>query len=403
MTFAAQGKFENLSQERFSIQIPGTMPDGLLRFGLGVTDEIVKHITANIQEKNNVLFIVDPVIRTLGSHCAMFDFLNKEGFTPDIFSEIEPEPSLETIQKLQDHIKDKIYCAVLGLGGGSSLDVAKFASILYHCKCEPLELIQGQIPISKALPVFLIPTTSGTGSEVSPYIVLSHEGKKLFLQSSYAYATVALVDPLLTMTMPAKVTAATGLDALSHGVEGVIGKDFPYTRALSRECVKLVFNYLPRAVENADDVEARYYMAFASVLGMLAYSQGGGLYAHSVSYILTSAHKIPHGLGCGLALPYTLKMNESEVEDILADYGNTLHLNGQGKANSGKVILQFYQLLQKVGVPVSLKEIGVSEEEIPHYAQSLLQDYFRARNPRNISMQDSISLLQAMYAGELQN
>jgi alcohol dehydrogenase class IV len=390
---------ELANKEKITIQIPGTKPGGMIRFGLGVSKEIGVLLKGITTKKGLVLFVVDPIIITLQRHHDVISSIEAHGYSTFLFSEVNPEPSIGDVVRLKNIIKDLELCAVIGLGGGSALDIAKFAALLSVSDSDPLDLMLNPSKIAGSLPSILIPTTSGTGSEVSPFIVMNNEGKKLYIQSPYCYAAIALIDPELTITMPAKVTASTGFDALSHAVEGVVGNDNPFTRALSIECVKLIFQFLPSAFTDGNDIVARYYMSLASTLGMLVYTQGGGLYTHSLSYVLTSRYHLPHGVGCGLGLPYTLKFNRRHVESLLIDYAQALLLPDIRDTNA--VFVKFFSLLQKVEMPTNLEQLGVTEDEIPLFAKSLVDDYYRHRNPRVLDEESALLLVRAMYNGNL--
>lgn len=376
-----------------SIQFPGTKPNGRIRFGLGVAAQVGGEISD--MTDGRVLIITDRTIVSLGVHKNVTDSLEKYGINFDLFDGVLPEPHIETMGDLERMFKDTDYGAVIGLGGGSTLDTAKLAAVMAYGKHTAQEIFDNPDDIDGSLPTVLMPTTSGTGSEVSPYSVMADGKRKRFISSPYLYATVALVDPLLTVTMPPRVTAATGLDALTHGVEGAIGKDSPYTRAMALQCAGMVFRYLPRAVKNGDDIEARYYMSLASVMGMLAYTQGGGLYAHSMSYVLTTRFGCPHGLGCGMALGYTLRLNQPLISDFLKDIGGVI--SQDVRLNSDEVISHFLELVRDVGMPTGLKDVGVTEDMLDDMAACLVKEYYRALNPVSLTLEDARVLVHAMY------
>ncbi len=376
------------------IRFPGCKPEGCLRLGLGLSQK-VGEIMSGIA-KGKILLITDKTIVSLGLHNTVVASLEEAGFQYDIFDNVLPEPHIETMLQIEEMLYGNAYAAVIGLGGGSALDVAKLAAVMAYMKRSAKQIFDSPGEINGSLPTVLMPTTSGTGSEVSPYSVMADGNKKRFIGSEYLYATVALVDPLLTATMPPRVTAATGLDALTHGVEGAIGKDNPYTRAMMLQCVKLVFKYLPRAVEKGDDIEARYYMSLASVMGMLAYTQGGGLYAHSMSYILTTDLGTPHGLGCGLSLPYTLRLNQPQISDLLGDMGTVISESGR-IVEENEVVTAFLELVRRVGIPTNLSALGIKKEALDEMAHRLVEEYFRALNPVKLEVNDALVLMQAMF------
>jgi len=170
----------------------------------------------------------------------------------------------------------------------------------------------------------------------------------------------------------------------------------PYSMALSERCVELVFHWLPVAVREPQNLEARYYMSFAAVLGMMAYIQGGGLYAHSMSYILTKHLGLPHGMGCGITLPYTLEYNSAYLDAVLVQYGKVLF----GKQVPKEEVLKaFRDLVVRVGMPASLREAGMKQEDIDMFAHELHDENYRKKNPREMSMEQARQFMKAMYEG----
>jgi len=384
----------NNDLQELCIHFPGCKPNGCLHFGMGIASTVGKELSEITKKK--ILIITDSTIINLNLHSSIVQSLKEHSLKYDIFHNVQSEPHIETMEQLEKFLFTDNYGAIIGLGGGSVLDVAKVAAVMAYMKCSAVEIFANQDIICGSLTTILIPTTSGTGSEVSPYSVMAIGNKKRFISSTHLYADIALVDPELTFSMPQKVTATTGLDALTHGVEGGIGKDNPYTRAMMLQCVKLTFKYLPRAFKDGSDREARYYMSLASVLGMLAYTQGGGLYAHSISYILTTNYKCPHGLGCGLALPYILQMNKPYITDLLHDISKVISPDNKVFTEE-QVIEQFMELVNTVGVPTGLADIGINENELDGFAEVLVNQYYRALNPVKLTVDSAKTLMYAMY------
>ncbi|MEI7885414.1 MAG: iron-containing alcohol dehydrogenase [Clostridia bacterium] len=378
----------------------GVKPNGKLAIGFGLADKVGEEAAKFGVGK--ALLVTDKVITKLGLHKVSLDSLERAGFSVDVYDEVEAEPHVETAQRIQEFVRKSDYKVVIGLGGGSPMDMAKVAAIMATNPGDVLPYMTGTAITNEGLPCILLPTTSGTGSEVSPYVVTSKDGKKLFIATPYAYATVALIDPLLTATMPAKVTAATGLDALTHGVEGLIGKPNPFSEALTNKCVEYVFDYLVRACDDSEDLEARYYMSLASVFGMMAYTQGGGLYSHSMSYILTINNNVAHGLGCGISLPYTLMFNIESINGMLAKFSKIIDpdLKGSAKELALHFIDSVHQLLTKVGAPNSLKELGISRDAIPSMADELVNKYYRVKNPRKMDLVEANKCVESMWEGK---
>lgn len=383
-----------------TIQGPGTTDAGKLLFGCGTARAVGEQ--AALLGAGKVLVITDKTIVALGLHREILSALKARGIEISVYDDVPPEPHMDTMRFVEARLRQEPVEVVIGLGGGSAMDVAKLAACLARTKDSARQLMQDSALITGRIPSLLIPTTAGTGSEVSPYVVVSDEGKKKFISSPYLYASVALVDPLLTLTMPPKVTATTGLDALSHGVEGVCGMTNPYTLGLAAQCVELAFRYLPIATQDGDNIEARYHMSFASVLGMLTYAQGGGLYAHSASYVITTEKGLPHGLGCGLALPYTLAYNKPAIPDILSRFGCAINRSGFGQVGDAtQTIEAFLRLVKAVQMPTTLQEIGYAAPDIDGFARKMLAEYPRPKNPVELDGEAAKALVAAMHQGVL--
>jgi alcohol dehydrogenase class IV len=392
---------ENL-KEIAEFRTAGVKPNGKLAFGFGLANTVGEEAAKFGVGK--ALLITDKVITKLSIHEVSVNSLERAGFSVDIYDDVEAEPHLETAQKVQDFARQVKYQVVIGIGGGSSMDMAKVAAIMATNPGDALQYMTGTPIVNEGLPCILLPTTSGTGSEVSPFVVTSKGDKKLFISTPYAYATVSLVDPLLTVTMPSKVTASTGLDALTHGVEGLTGKPNALSEIFTNKCVEYTFKYLERACTDGEDLEARYYMSLASVLGMMSYTQGGGLYSHSMSYILTIHNNVPHGLGCGVTLPYTLMFNIDNIKGMLAKFVNTIEpeITGTEEELATLAITKIFNLLPKVGAPVSLRGLGVNDTSVFSMAEELVNKYYRLKNPRKMSLEEAQMLVSCMYEGKLE-
>lgn len=375
------------------IRFVGTKPNGGLIFGANAS-QLAGTEVRKLTDKP-VLFVVEPIVNRLGVDAEARKSLSAQGVEYNVYTGVAPEPHLDDAAELIRMVRSKPYGAVIGIGGGSVMDSAKLAAMAAANDGDVYEMFKNPSSITKSLPTMLMPTTSGTGSEVSPYIVMSDAGgNKLFVGEPSLYAAIALVDPVLTRTMPPKVTSSTGIDALTHGLEGAIGVSNPYTMAMAAKCAELVFKYLPRAVKNGDDIEARYYMSFASVLGMLAYTQGGGLYAHSMSYILTARKGLPHGTGCGLALPYTLAYNRPYIQPVISALGEA--------TKCPDFITGLRSLINDIGLPATLAEVCVDERDLPAMSHELIGKYYRKQNPRGLQLAEAEEMLNKMYHGSLE-
>ena len=325
--------------------------------------------------------------------------LDRAGLTFELFCEIPPEPHYEAVLELQRATRGKRFDLVIGVGGGSVLDMAKLAAHNFSGALE--EKLQSGDFSEPPLPLILLPTTAGTGSEVSPYAVLTVNGKKVFYSSPKLLPSVAIVDPLLTVSMPPRVTAATAFDAMTHAIEGAVGRPVPYTAALAVESTAQILAYLPRAAAEGTDLTARYHLAMASVMGMMAYAMGGGLYAHSISYLLTLDKDTPHGVGCGLALPFTMALNAPYISPLLDQLAARCLGRSGGVEEQREVIQKIRNLYTALPMPDSLQTLGYEEADIRVLAEKMLTQYARNANPRKLTEEDARKLFRAIYSGEI--
>lgn len=366
------------------MQFVGTRPEGRLVIASGAAEE-AGGIAAQITGKT-ALLVTDQYLFRNGLDLPVRNALSRAGVKHLVFGNVATEPDEATIDGLKSAMAGHKFGIVIGLGGGSTMDAAKLAALM-ACGWDGEALKES----AQALPTLMMPTTAGTGSEVSPFAVYTRNGEKRFLTSPLLYPAVALIDPTLSATLPPRVTAYTALDALTHGIEGACGRMNPMTLAFASECARLVFSALPRAMKCGADIAARYDLACAAVLGMMAYTQGGGLYAHSMSYLLSARAAVPHGMGCALALPSTLALNTPAVGPVLDALSRATALPRDGFLSA------LSALIKDCGLPQTLKEIGVQPSEIKGLSRGLINQYPRAANPVALSEETAEALVQSMY------
>jgi alcohol dehydrogenase class IV len=391
----------------FLFQTAGILPPNGILFGFNTIRKVGEQ--AKKLGGTRVILITDEVMVQLGYADLVRGALEKEGLKVEVFSKVDPEPHLETADAIYEMLCRTKFDLVVGLGGGSSLDLAKLTSLVATNGQKPFDLIK-HIAVDKkevakpALKKILIPTTSGTGSEVSRFFVVSSGKDKYFPGSPYAYPEMAIIDPGLTLSMPPKITASTGVDALSHAVESLMNKvSNPWTDCLALGGTELIGKYLRRATFNGQDLEGRYYMSLASTLSMISLGGTGGLYAHSISYVLARYQSNPHGIGCGVSLPYTMAFNLPVIENKLALVARALSepIESLSPRGAGKRAVEMvYELIADVKMPVSLKEMGFKHEDLSKMAEICITQYPRPNNPRPMSREDCLALFEAMWAGD---
>jgi alcohol dehydrogenase len=392
----------HLKRELF-FQTAGVLPPNGILFGFNTIKKIGE------QAKNlgatQAILVTDEVMVNLGYASLVQEYLEKEGVKVDTFGKVEPEPHLETADILYGMVQKKKYDLVVGLGGGSSMDMAKLTSIVATSPQAPLELMTKKVVTKPTLKKILIPTTAGTGSEVSHLFVASSGKNKYFMGTPYAFAEIAIIDPGLTLSLPPKVTASTGIDALSHAVESLMNKlANPFYDCLGFGGIELIAKYLRRATFNGQDLEARYYMSMAATLSMISMVGTGGLYAHSIAYVLAMYQPTPHGVGCAIGLPYTMAFNLPIIEEKLALIARALgeRIDSLSPRAAGQRAAEMvYDLIRDVKIPLSLKEMGFRHEDVAKMAEINVTKYPRPNNPRPMSKEESLALFEAMYEGKL--
>lgn len=305
-----------------------------------------------------------------------------------VCSDVEPNPTLQNVAEAAKKASAAGADCLIAFGGGSAMDCAKAAAVVLADKCRAEELLAGH-RIRHALPVIAVPTTAGTGSEVTAGAVLSdkEKGCKAAIFSPAIFPRLALVDPELTYTMPAKVTAATGLDVLAHAFDAMSSvKANEATDALALGAAKLAARCLKRAVEDGNDREARAGMAKASTIAGLAFSQTGTAGSHACSYILTSKYHVPHGEACAFTLDAWLRIN-AQAKPELNDYARELGFNGaEGLAD------WINELKQGFGMRMVLREIGASWEDLEELAEATMASSNMVNNIARIGKEGILAI-----------
>lgn len=387
----------------FDFRTVGMIPPNRLIFGCGAIDKIGEE-AAKLGERK-ALLVGDEVIAKLGILERVATKLSSTGFTVDTYTDIEPEPHLETAEALYEFGAGRDTSVIIGVGGGSVMDMAKLAAQCLASRKSPGVYAERKaVPEARGAPLILAPTTSGTGSEVSMNLVLGIGEDKIFLSDPFYYPDIAIIDPALTTSMPPAVTANTGIDALSHAIEGMLHKKAnPFSDALCLASVEMIGSYLRRAVADGEDLEARYYMSMAATLGMMGMIMSGGLYAHSASYAISKYRPTPHGLGCGLPLPYTMSFNlpvsVPKLAKIAVALGEQTWMLSELDAAS-LAVRSVARLNKDIGLPLSLQELGgINETDIEDLASLMIKNWPRPMNPRPMGLEDSVRLWWNLWHG----
>jgi alcohol dehydrogenase class IV len=395
---------------------------GTLFFGLGVVRERLSEICARLA-KRKLLLITDPGVSQAGLDDPVREAVASAGKELLTFNEVVPEPPIEVVRRCANLAQEYQPEVVIGLGGGSALDTAKLVALLLNHGGDPLDYVGDcRIP-GPVRPIIAIPTTAGTGSEVSAAAVFTDTARQIKVSclSPYLRPAVALVDPLLTVTCPPRVTAESGIDALTHAIEAYCAVDndqFPLPQGetsvyqgknpmadlFAAEAIRLIGRYLEKAVHDGADVRARAGMALAATLAGLAFSNAGVALVHAMEYPIGGAVHISHGAGNGLLLPYVMRYNLPVRQQEIAQIGAWLLAkdlvdNVPLTTAAEQSIATVEQLRSAIGIPTRLRDIGVSPEMLSTFAQKAFAITRLLRvNPRRPTSPDEIlAIYQAAY------
>jgi alcohol dehydrogenase class IV len=360
----------------------------IIRFGAGASKELGDYLIKN--NLLNPLIVTDGTVVQLGFFKSIINDLKTKNISVEVFSDIHKNPVKSDVYKGTDVYDATHRNAIIGIGGGASLDVAR-AIVLRVNHREDLfkydDLVGGDVYVTNDVPHFItIPTTAGTGSEVGRSAIIAddetHQKKILF--SPKLMAKIVYADPLLTMELPPFITAATGMDALTHNMEAFLAKMYhPMCDGIALEGILLISQSLERAV-NHPDLESRSKMLIASLMGAVAFQKGLGV-VHSLAHPLSSLLDTHHGLANAVNIPYGMQFNIAGFEHKFKRIARTLEL----KEENGEAVAQYlFDLNSKINIPHQLRDIGVKNEHIETLADLAIADFAHPNNPKLVSRED---------------
>jgi 4-hydroxybutyrate dehydrogenase len=368
-------------------------------FGAGAIDNLVEYI----QELGvkNPLIVTDPGMVNTEVFPKVTAILKAAGIDHGVFSGVNPNPLDSDISKAVAVFKKETCDSVIGLGGGSALDAAKVVQVIaahggrvndYDNASGGNQNIKGPLP-----PMIAVPTTAGTGSEVGSCSVITsvEKGRKFMVCSPLLRPAIALLDPELTVSLPASLTAGTGMDAFTHCVEALAVKDFhPMCDAIALRGIEYVAQYLETAVKEPGNIEARGYMMLAAMMGAVAFQKDLGA-AHSLSHSLSAVCHVPHGLANAICIIPVMKFNKEvclkEYARVAASFGiNTFGMSDEAAAD--KAIEAVADLNKRIGIPEKLSQVGVTQDHLKELTEKAFLDGCHATNPRECTSDDLMEL-----------
>lgn len=345
---------------------------------------------------NKAMIITDPGLVRTGIVASVEKALSDAGLTLDRFEGVEPDPRYEIASEAADRTKRSGANLVVGIGGGSPLDIAKVASILVT-NSDSVGAYFGIDMVPRAgLPLILVPTTAGTGSEVTPIAILSDYGEKLKkgIVSPYLFPRVALLDPELTLGLPPAVTAATGMDALIHAVEAFTSKNaYSMTDLLATEAMRLVFANLRQAFTDGSNLAARAALLEGSLLAGMAFANAGVTAVHAFAYPIGAEFHIPHGVANSIMLAPVMEFNMVGSLPKFARMASLFGERTEGLSEvqaAEKAVAALRSLAEDLQIPKSLSGFGVEERHITALAEGVMKvTRLLANNPRELKIEDA--------------
>jgi Alcohol dehydrogenase, class IV len=352
-----------------------------------------------------VLVVTDAGIRRLGLLDPALESMRKQGAEVTVFDAVEADPSLQTLIKAVAAGREFDATAVVGFGGGSSMDVAKLVALLLGSG-EALDDAWG-VGNAKGprLPLVLVPTTAGTGSEVTPVAIITvGDEEKRGVSSPLLLPDVALLDPDLTLGLPPAITAATGVDAMVHAIEAFASinpNNNPLSKMLAREALRLLGAHIEKAVLDGQDRDARGAMLLGSMLAGQAFANSPVAAVHALAYPIGGSFHIPHGLSNALVLPHVLRFNAEVASQVYAKIAADafpslakVSLN----ARCGAFINELQQLSGRLGLPPRLRDVGIPEDALPKMAtDAMKQQRLLVNNPRPVGEEDALAIYRAAW------
>lgn len=325
-----------------------------------------------------------------------------------VFDETPPDSSNRVVNKLAKLYDEKKCDCFVAIGGGSVMDTVKGANIVVSEGSDDLLKLQGVENIKNQLrPMIAVPTTAGTGSEVTKVAVIYNEEAncKMSFMSDKLYFNVAVIDPAMTATMPPKITASTGMDALTHAMEAYtcLQKN-PIGDVFAKGAIEMIRKYLVRATENGKDQEARLGMANAALLAGIAFSNSMVGMVHSLAHAAGGACHVPHGIANGIFLPWVLEYNSDRVPEFIAELSAPLGGTGEYLEPKEQAIVTvslvrnlLVKLNQVCGLPIRLRDAGVTEDKLPVIAKLAINDGSLTYNPKDLTFEKALEIVKKAF------
>ncbi|MDH6241316.1 alcohol dehydrogenase class IV [Polynucleobacter sphagniphilus] len=346
----------------------------------------------------SVLIVTDPGVLSAGLLSQSQQGFKDLGIALDVFSQVQADPPISVIENAVNAAQQCRADYIVGFGGGSSMDVAKLVALLATGKEKLSEVYGVGVAKGPRLPLILVPTTAGTGSEVTTIsIVTVSDSEKKGVVSPQLLPDLALLDAQLTLGLPSHVTAATGIDAMVHAIEAFTTKRLknPISDCLAKEALRLLASNLHRAVRSGNDIEARENMLLGACLAGMAFTNAPVAGVHALAYPIGARFHVPHGLSNALMLGPVMRFNLEQAHFMYAELGQIIQPGLLGSTLDQATQLADYlgSLATELGLPGRLTDVGITENDINQLAaDAMLQTRLLMNSPREITLQDAAAL-----------
>lgn len=373
--------------------------------GKGCLQEIGPYIQELKLKK--ALVVTDKFLMKSGIAGKLLAVLDEAGIEYAIYDEVKPNPTCKNVHDGVDYLKSQNCDYLISIGGGSPQDTAKAIGIIATNGGHIKEYEGVHKSKHKSLPIVAVNTTAGTSAEVTINYVITDEDRKvkMVMVDKNSLATISVNDPELMIDKPAALTAATGMDALTHAIEALVTPGaYPVTDATALAAVELIFANLARTVKNGHDIEAREQMVYAIFLGGLAFNNAGLGYVHAMAHQLGGVYDLPHGVCNAMLLPFVEEENAKYVPEKFRSIAKAIGLNVENQTDkqcADFVIESIKALSKEVGIPAKLSELGVEEVDLDLLAENSMKDACAPGNPFIPTKEEVITLFKKYYKSPL--
>ena len=369
----------------------------------GAASRLGPLVASHFPHARCALIVTDPGFLRTGLVDAPKLSLEQAGFGVHVYADVVADPPQSVILAAVEFARARDIDLVIGLGGGSSMDVAKLIAVLAASEQDIAQIYGIGNVLGRRLPLVQIPTTAGTGSEVTNIaIVTTGETTKSGVVSPQLYADLAILDATLTLGLPPKVTAATGIDAMVHAIEAFTSKHKknPMSDMLARHALTLLSANLVKACEDGSNLAARQAMLLGAYFAGQAFSNAPVAAVHALAYPICGIFHVPHGLSNSLVLPHVLRFNLPEAAEHYAELASLVapHANGTTEARAEALIVAMQQIAAITGLETTLQQMGIKEADLDRLADdAMLQTRLLGNNPRTLTRDDARAIYAAAY------